>query len=323
MTRWSNGSGSRTRDRGLGAGRRSDVHPIDEDLGIHPQDCTSWSGAVGPRQHAGGPVPLLLHYHPLVIYRYRSSSRPTSCWRCSCFARRSPTSRSAPTSSTTTLSPRATRRSRPRAGGSPPGGLRRPGAPLLPERAVRRPSQPAGNTPDGVHMASAGGVWSTRVRLRRLPRPRRPVLARPPPPRDMVVADVPPDAARQPGACHAALRRARLRHRGGDAVTLDVRGEAVTVTTGSPATIQLKGQGPRIDGEPEPVSGRRTLKDDDWLAIAADMNSFFSNPGARTVWPLVQNRSNAKFRAHVTSIVGRYAASAGQSSDGKPATVSS
>ncbi len=66
-----------------------------------------------------------------------------------------------------------------------------------------------------------------------------------------------------------------------------------------------------------------TLKEDDWLAIAADMDSFFSNPGARTVWPLVQNRSNAKFRAHVTSIVGRYAASAGQSSDGKPATVSS
>ena len=66
-----------------------------------------------------------------------------------------------------------------------------------------------------------------------------------------------------------------------------------------------------------------TLKEDDWLAIAADMDSFFSSPGARTVWPLVQNRSNAKFRAHVTAIVERHAVSAGQPLDGKPATVSS
>ena len=66
-----------------------------------------------------------------------------------------------------------------------------------------------------------------------------------------------------------------------------------------------------------------TLKEDDWVAIAADMDSFFSNPGARTVWPLVQNRSNAKFRAHVTAIVERYAASAGQPTEGKAATVSS
>ena len=66
-----------------------------------------------------------------------------------------------------------------------------------------------------------------------------------------------------------------------------------------------------------------TPKKDDWVAIAADMDSFFSNPGARTVWPLVQNRSNAKFRSHVTAIVERNAASAGLASDGKPATVSS
>jgi alpha,alpha-trehalose phosphorylase len=43
----------------------------------------------------------------------------------------------------------------------------------------------------------------------------------------------------------------------GDEVTLDVRGESVTVSAGTPATIQLKGQGPRLDGEPEPVAGRR------------------------------------------------------------------
>ena len=66
-----------------------------------------------------------------------------------------------------------------------------------------------------------------------------------------------------------------------------------------------------------------TLKEDDWLAVAADMDSLFSNPGARTVWPLIQNRSNAKFRAHVNAIVERSAASAGQPLDSKPATVSS
>ena len=66
-----------------------------------------------------------------------------------------------------------------------------------------------------------------------------------------------------------------------------------------------------------------TLKEDDWLAIAADMDSLFSNPGARTMWPLIKNRSTANFRAHVDAIAGRSSAVAAQPSESKPATVSS
>jgi alpha,alpha-trehalose phosphorylase len=46
--------------------------PVDEDLGIHPQDDSFlsrqvWDFASTPKDH----YPLLLHYHPLVIYRYQ------------------------------------------------------------------------------------------------------------------------------------------------------------------------------------------------------------------------------------------------------------
>ena len=64
-----------------------------------------------------------------------------------------------------------------------------------------------------------------------------------------------------------------------------------------------------------------TLKDDDWLAIAADVDSLFSNPGARTMWPLIKDRNNASFRAYVDTVVERHTAT--QPSELKPATVSS
>lgn len=65
-----------------------------------------------------------------------------------------------------------------------------------------------------------------------------------------------------------------------------------------------------------------TLKEDDWQAIAADLDSICSLPGARTAWALVKNRSNAKFRAHVDTIMERHLA-ASKPSELKSATVSS
>ncbi len=63
-----------------------------------------------------------------------------------------------------------------------------------------------------------------------------------------------------------------------------------------------------------------TLKEDDWLAIAADMDSLFSNPGARTMWPLIKNRNNASFRAYTDALVERHAATT-RSSELQSATI--
>ena len=43
----------------------------------------------------------------------------------------------------------------------------------------------------------------------------------------------------------------------GQEATLVVRGQEVKVLPGDPITVPLDGQGPRIEGEPPPVPGRR------------------------------------------------------------------
>ena len=66
-----------------------------------------------------------------------------------------------------------------------------------------------------------------------------------------------------------------------------------------------------------------TLKDDDWLAIAADIDSLFSNPGARTMWPLIKNRSNASFASMSTRLWSAAQLPLANLQDCIPATVSS
>jgi hypothetical protein len=53
-----------------------------------------------------------------------------------------------------------------------------------------------------------------------------------------------------------------------------------------------------------------TLKQADWLPIAADLESVFATPGNRAMWPLIKNRSNADFAAYVDAIAAQQAASA-------------
>jgi hypothetical protein len=68
-----------------------------------------------------------------------------------------------------------------------------------------------------------------------------------------------------------------------------------------------------------------TLKEGDWQAISADLDSLYSLPGARAAWQLVKNRSNPNFRSYVDMIVQRSTAAdvAAQPSELRPATVSS
>jgi hypothetical protein len=51
------------------------------------------------------------------------------------------------------------------------------------------------------------------------------------------------------------------------------------------------------------------LKEQDWLAIADDIDNIFAAPGARTAWPLIKMRSSAEFQSYVQPIVDRHAKS--------------
>ena len=153
--------------------------PFDEERRIHPQDETfldrePWDLDATPREK----FPLLLHYHPLVIYRHQVLNRLTSCWPCSCSATSSPRSRSAATSTTTTGSPPVTRpcphraehhrrRDRPRAQGPR----------ILPVRGAHGPGerrgQRLGRRP---HRLGRRRMVIAGLRVRRRARFRRPAV---------------------------------------------------------------------------------------------------------------------------------------------------
>ena len=63
-----------------------------------------------------------------------------------------------------------------------------------------------------------------------------------------------------------------------------------------------------------------TLSTTDWHAVAADLDSVFVSPGARAMWPIIKNRSNEKFRAHVDAIVVHHAAAASKAVEAVAAT---
>ena len=69
--RWSDRLDCPGRGRTSGPGRRGHAHPYDARLGVHPQDQHFLSGSRGTWSHAVDKHPLLLHYHPLVIYRFQ------------------------------------------------------------------------------------------------------------------------------------------------------------------------------------------------------------------------------------------------------------
>jgi hypothetical protein len=50
-----------------------------------------------------------------------------------------------------------------------------------------------------------------------------------------------------------------------------------------------------------------TLREGDWKASTADLNSFFSTPGTHAAWPIVKNRFNAEFVAFVDQILAHQA----------------
>ena len=234
--------------------------PYDEHLGVHPQDLhflerEVWDLANTPLEKR----PLLLHYHPLVIYRFQVLKQAdvvlalflqgelfTAEQKRADFEYYDPVTTGDSTLSAVVQSIIAAEV------GYDDLALRYFLGALFVDLGDLHH-----NSADGVHVASTGGVWSTLVygfggfrdhggRFSLDPR----------------LPESWPSLT-----FRLTLRGSRVRVtvrsdelelaiEEGEQVTLDVRGEAVTVTAEAPATVQLKGQGPRIDGEPEPVAGR-------------------------------------------------------------------
>ena len=124
-----------------------------------------------------------------------------------------------------------------------------------------------GNTSDGVHVASTGGVWNALVYGFGGMRDHNGTITFDP--------RLPEGWERL--AFRITLRGTRVRVEvvhgsitfaveDGDPTTLAVRDHHVAVTSGAPVTVSLTGQGPQIDGEPALHSGDR--RQDGTLIIA-------------------------------------------------------
>ena len=126
------------------------------------------------------------------------------------------------------------------------------------------------NTADGVHVASAAGVWSVLANgfggMRH---------------HDGEIAFDPRlPAAWQSLTFRITVRGTRLRVtlraeaiefnvEVGTGLTVSVRGQQVVVVPGTPATVALDGQGPWIDGVPDPAALRDTIRPDGTVVTAS------------------------------------------------------
>ncbi|MCW2839258.1 MAG: family 65 glycosyl hydrolase [Aeromicrobium sp.] len=235
--------------------------PYDEHLGVHPQDQHFLEREVWDLENT--PLdkrPLLLNYHPLVIYRFQVLKQAdvvlalflqgehfTPEEKRADFEYYDPITTGDSTLSAVVQSIMAAEV------GYHDLALRYFVSALFVDLADRH-----NNTSDGVHVASTGGVWSALVSgfggFRdhggvftldpRLPESWDSLTFRLTLLGTRVRVSVLPD-------------RIDLEVEDGKSATLVVRGQEVTVVPGDPVSIALDGQGPRLEGQPEPVPGRR------------------------------------------------------------------
>ncbi len=235
--------------------------PFDEHLGVHPQDQHFLEREVWDLEHT--PLdkrPLLLNYHPLVIYRFQVLKQAdvvlalflqgdhfTPEEKRADFEYYDPITTGDSTLSAVVQSIMAAEV------GYHDLALRYFLSALFVDLADRHQ-----NTSDGVHVASTGGVWSALVSgfggFRdhggvftidpRLPEAWESLTYRLTLLGTRVRVTVLPD-------------RVDLEVEDGVEASLVVRGHAVTVRAGEPVSVALDGQGPRLEGEPAPVPGRR------------------------------------------------------------------
>jgi len=234
--------------------------PFDEHMGVHPQDQHFLEREVWDLKNT--PLekrPLMLHYHPLVIYRFQvlkqadvvlalflQGNHFTAEEKRANFEYYDPITTGDSTLSAVVQSIIAAEV------GYHDLALRYFNAALFVDLADRH-----GNTTDGVHVASTGGVWNALVSgfggFRdhdgeftidpRLPESWESLVYRITIQGTRVRVKVRPDVL-------------ELEVEDGDSANFSVRGEMITVTADQPISVPLDGQGPRLEGEPPPVPGR-------------------------------------------------------------------
>ena len=240
--------------------------PFDENLGIHPQDSQFherevWDLPSTPADHK----PLLLHYHPLVIYRFQvlkqadvvlamflQGEQFTPQEKRANFDYYDPITTGDSSLSAVVQSIIATEV------GYHDLGLRYFHQALFVDLAdLHR------NTADGVHVASAGGVWNALVHgfggMRdhggtidldpRLPDPWPSLTFR------LTVRGSRARFTVRRDALEIALEE-------GTGFAVTVRGVPVEVSGPEPVVVPLDGQGPRLDGEPDATALRGSLRAD-------------------------------------------------------------
>ena len=141
--------------------------PFDEKRGIHPQDDTFldrevWDLDATPREQ----FPLLLHYHPLVIYRHQVLKQADIVL--AMFLLGNEFSQEQKRAQLRLLRPAHHRRlvaCRPacRASSPPRSASEREALEYFEYALLMDLANVAGNASDGVHIASAAGVWSSLV----------------------------------------------------------------------------------------------------------------------------------------------------------------
>lgn len=241
------------------------VIPFDDFLGVHPQDLHFLEREVWDLERTPlAKRPLLLHYHPLVIYRFQVLKQAdvvlalflqgelfTDEQKRADFEYYDPITTGDSTLSAVVQSIIAAEV------GYGDLALRYFVSALFVDLADRHH-----NTSDGVHVASAGGIWSSLVfgfggfrdhdgRFTfdpRLPKQWSSLTFR------LTIEGVRTRVTVRPDAIEFALEGTV------DAaakVDVEVRGQAVQVTAEAPVIVPLAGQGPQLEGAPLPVAGRQ------------------------------------------------------------------
>ncbi|WP_375001380.1 glycoside hydrolase family 65 protein [Aeromicrobium sp. CTD01-1L150] len=237
--------------------------PFDEHLGIHPQDShflerEMWDLDNTPLDHR----PLLLHYHPLVIYRFQVLKQAdvvlalflqgenfTPEQKRANFEYYDPITTGDSTLSAVVQSIMAAEV------GYHDLAYRYFLSALFVDLADRH-----GNTTDGVHVASTGGVWSALASgfggFRDLGGGQWCLDPRLPDAWESLTFRLTLRGTR----VRVTVRQQELElvvEDGESRLAFDVRGAEAVVALGEPVTIPLEGQGPRLEGEPPAPSGTR------------------------------------------------------------------
>ena len=247
--------------------------PYDENLGIHPQDShfherEVWDLPNTPPEKR----PLLLHYHPLVIYRFQVLKQADVVLATFLQGRSfTPEEKRANfeyydpiTTGDSTLSAVV------QAIMAAEVGYHEMALQYFREALMVDLADLHGNSTDGVHVASAAGVWGAVVNGFGGMRdhfgeitldPRLPVGW----------TGLTFRMCLQGARLRVAVRQdeVALALETGEEVAVTVRGEKVVVRHGEPVTVALDGQGPRIDGRPEPLALQGMRREDGTIVTAS------------------------------------------------------